>query len=296
MKIDWNLQRDQWETLANHANAPMQQRWTYGAVHQSLGGVVTRAAICHQGEPVAICQILHRKIAGVIPVALATHGPAFLRPVNRKTRTDAIHALRQNGQRAFTLFTLDRPTPTWRNIPLMKPTHRAVLALNSAATTRAAMHQKWRASLTQGLKNGMRISERPCDQTDLEALIAVDQMNQTKNKYTALPPIFIQNWQKLAPQDLRLLTATHNNSAVAFALFLTHGNTATYYLAHATDQGRAVNASRVIIWDAIQKFIKQGVLQIDLGVIDTELAPGLARFKLGTGAFCKTGGGTILAV
>ncbi len=296
MKIKWDLQRDQWETLANRANAPMQQRWTYGAVHQSLGGMVTRAAIYHQSEPIAICQILHRKIAGMFPIALATHGPTFLRPVNRKTRTNAIQALRQNGQRAFTLFTLDQHTPAWRNIPLMRPTNRAVLPLRSLATTRAALHQKWRASLTQGLKTGIRISERPCDHSDLEALLCVDRLNQTKNKYTTLPPIFIQNWQKLAPHELRIFTAMHKNSPIAFALFLIHGNTATYYLAHATDQGRALNASRVILWQAIEKFIKQGVLQIDLGVIDTELAPGLARFKLGTGAFCKTGGGTVLAV
>ena len=43
-------------------------------------------------------------------------------------------------------------------------------------------------------------------------------------------------------------------------------------------------------WQAAQALRAEGVRWLDLGSVDNEAAPGLARFKLGTGArLCRLG-------
>jgi lipid II:glycine glycyltransferase (peptidoglycan interpeptide bridge formation enzyme) len=78
-------------------------------------------------------------------------------------------------------------------------------------------------------------------------------------------------------------------------LFLRHGTTATYHIGWTSRDGRAASAHNLILWDACARLAARGVRQLDLGIIDTETAPGLARFKLGTGAQPVRTGGTWLS-
>ena len=83
---------------------------------------------------------------------------------------------------------------------------------------------------------------------------------------------------------------------IASAVFLRHGNTATYHIASTSDRGRKISAGRLLLWRAFQEFSKNNVGCMDLGLIDTENAPGLARFKLGAGAQAHQMGPSVLAV
>ena len=67
-------------------------------------------------------------------------------------------------------------------------------------------------------------------------------------------------------------------------LFLAHGATALYHFGIADKAGRALNAHNLLLWRAIRALRRMGVDSLDLGGLDTVDNPGIARFKLGTGA------------
>jgi hypothetical protein len=51
-----------------------------------------------------------------------------------------------------------------------------------------------------------------------------------------------------------------------------------------------------MLLQAVEALRAEGVLWLDLGQVDTEAAPGLARFKLGTGADLRRLGATCLVL
>lgn len=68
---------------------------------------------------------------------------------------------------------------------------------------------------------------------------------------------------------------------IAGILILRHGRSATYAMGWSNAAGRLVNAHYRLLWRAIAELKARGVLQLDLGGVDTEHGAGVARFKLG---------------
>jgi hypothetical protein len=78
--------------------------------------------------------------------------------------------------------------------------------------------------------------------------------------------------------------------------FVRHGATATYHLAWGSDAARAAGVHPVMLTRAAEALVAEGVRWLDLGSVDSEAAPGLARFKLGTGARLHRLGATMLVL
>ena len=78
--------------------------------------------------------------------------------------------------------------------------------------------------------------------------------------------------------------------------FVRHGGTATYHMGWAADAARAQGVHGVMLWQAALALRAEGVGMLDLGQVDHEAAPGLARFKLGTGAALVGLGATVLVL
>ena len=89
-----------------------------------------------------------------------------------------------------------------------------------------------------------------------------------------------------------MFTARKGDDTVAAMLFLVHGRRATYHLGWSSPEGKRTNAHNLTLWQAIRKLKARGLGQIDLGGLNTEDVPGIARFKLGSGARVKTLCGT----
>ena len=292
MEISWDqCGQAGWEYLCNRARAPLQQRWDYGATHTALGGQVLRAVIHQNGEPVALCQSVCRRFGGLLNISLATRGPLWLAPCDQQR---ALRLIRRSSPLALPRAQLFTSTAAaLRLIPLMTPTTNAQLAL---PVDMAALHGKWRNSLKKAQNSGLRVRHIACPTKALISLLNTDQKQQGAKSYRALPADFTLKWQRMNPDDLRLITVSLSGCTIATALFIRHGNTATYHIAHTTDAGRKLSAGRLALWRAFSDFADQGLRQIDLGQIDTVNASGLARFKLGTGAAAQQNGATVLAI
>ncbi|WP_456389006.1 GNAT family N-acetyltransferase [Profundibacter sp.] len=292
MEISWDhCGQAGWEYLCNRARAPMQQRWEYGVTHVALGGQVIRAVIHQNGEPVAICQSIARKFAGLLNVSLATHGPLWLAPCDQPRALRLLKRTSPMARPRAQLFTATDKSP--RLIPLMTPTTNARVAL---PVDMGSLNGKWRNSLKKALGSGLRVRHVACPRNALTALLKTDHQQQGAKSYRALPAAFTLQWQRINPDDLRLITVSLSGCTIATALFIRHGNTATYHIAHTTDAGRKLSAGRLALWRAFTDFANDGLRQIDLGQIDTVNAAGLARFKLGTGAVAQMNGATVLAI
>ncbi len=294
MEIFWGATTHQeWERLCDQALAPMGQRWDYGAVHAALGGQVHRAVIRHNNTPIALCQCLSRKIGGVINVSLASRGPVWLTECNQKQVLALIRRTLPIPRPRVGLFSLATPLSSARIVPLMTPATFAQCAL---PITKGDLHTKWRNALKKADKFKIEIQHGTCNLPALNKVLSIDTMQQKTGFYRALPPEFTQRWHRLRPQNLHLYTAREKGENIASAVFLRHGNTATYHIASTSDRGRKTSAGRLLLWRAFQEFSKNNVGCMDLGLIDTENAPGLARFKLGAGAQAHQMGPSVLAL
>ncbi|PIE16451.1 MAG: hypothetical protein CSA68_02560 [Rhodobacterales bacterium] len=294
MEIYWDqLTQRKWQALADQALAPMQQRWTYGAVCSALGSAAHRAVIYQCGQPVAICQMIRRKIAGVLPTTLISRGPLWLANCDRDKALRLIRRSAPAPRPHLRLITLAEAGKHFGMIPMMTPATQAILPLPARMQD---LHGKWRNSLRKAEKSGLVYRHGACSETQLLELLAEDQQQQLRKSYRALPAGFALQWHRLAPKDLRLVRVSKNGQIIASALFIIHGNTASYHIAHSTALGRQYDAQRLGLWRGCADLAARGVRQLDLGAIDTVRSPGLARFKLGTGARATQQGPSLLGI
>jgi lipid II:glycine glycyltransferase (peptidoglycan interpeptide bridge formation enzyme) len=95
---------------------------------------------------------------------------------------------------------------------------------------------------------------------------------------------------------VRVFDWRHAGALAAGMAFVVEGTTATYHLGWAGQAAKDAGMHPLMLMRAAQALREEGVRWLDLGSIDTENAPSLARFKLGTGAAVKRLGATMLVV
>lgn len=235
------------------ADPPLQQSWAYGATMQALGGRVRRVQTAD-----GAVQLLERR--GLRLISRPQCGVAVWRRMAR-------HA-------GVTLVTA--PGRAGGTLPLITARHHAEWDIAAEPDVlRAALDAKWR--------NHLRMAES-CAISDghaaiLRQICEVCAAQAQVRGYRDLPGRFVENW---AGERL-ILHLSQRGRMLAGAVFLIHGGGATYQLAWTSPEGRKAEAHRAMLWRAALMLRHHGVRRIDLGALDAG-NPGLARFKLGTGA------------
>ncbi|AZQ65864.1 GNAT family N-acetyltransferase [Silicimonas algicola] len=283
-----SVSRDRWHRLS--ADAPFQQSWSYGAAAEALGADVLRLEVREGPNTIAIAQGIGRRIG--VRTTLFGRGPLWtgesddglradvLRVLRRETRGIALvtpHANDAGAVRSAGFFAAMTPATVaeWRLGPDM----------------RARIHGKWRNRLCAAEASGVTLL-RSRRGDDLRWLVGLDREQQRRKGFRALPPAFLAAWMARDPRSVRLTIAHFRGERVAAILVLSHGTRATYHIGWSGGEGRRLSAHNLLLWEAAQRLSDDGVSVLDLGLVDTETAPGLARFKLGTGAMPVRTGGT----
>lgn len=287
MEIREITDRRTWERLCDAADAPLPQRWAYGAAMSSLGPSVRRLTLTDGHTTIAFVQLLARSVCG-FRVSLATRGPIWTGTPPVEARVAALSLLRGTlpGRLVLTAEDADAAHGQARLFPVMTAATMAELALGD--DMRATMHGKWRNRLARAEAEGLTVvRQKP---TRLGWLFEADARTQRTSGYRALPPAFAEAW----PDPVLALAVVQHGTPLAGMLFLRHGTTATYHVGWSGEDGRRVSAHNLLTWRGMEMLGSDGVRRLDLGTLDTETAPGLARFKLGTGAVPHRLGGTWL--
>lgn len=285
--------RHRWESLIGDSLAPMQQSWSYGVAADASGANVLRLEVRDGSRTVALAQALQRRF--LLPVTLISRGPVWLHDPCDAQRTVALGLIRRHltGPLLITAGDINSRGAFEKSgmKDVMTPSTMTLLTLDDRL--RARMHGKWRNRLAHAERSGLTLRWSH-GESDLRCLIETDFRQQRLRGYRALSPDFTLAWMRHAPKSVLLVRAFSGNAPCAAMLFLRHGRTATYHIGWTSDAGRAASAHNLILWNASTRMASQGVRQLDLGLVDTEASPGLARFKLGTGASPVQTGGTWL--
>jgi lipid II:glycine glycyltransferase (peptidoglycan interpeptide bridge formation enzyme) len=174
--------------------------------------------------------------------------------------------------------------------PIVTPTHIAEWDLTQHDLSRS-LHPKWRNRLVKGEAHGLRLREAAWDGSAHPTFSAAERQARSKRCRTYPAPLLMAFAQKNST-DATVFESYGRGTLLAACLILRHGQTATYQAAWATATGRALQAPRIVLWAAAQQMANLGHDVLDLGVIETDFAAGLARFKLSTGAAVRSLGGT----
>jgi hypothetical protein len=188
-----------------------------------------------------------------------------------------------------TVMTPELPVQGFGFVPLVTPVHLALWELSG--DLRAGLAGKWRNRLIAAERSG--VTALPGDAMALDRLIREEGLQRRARGYRALP----EGFSRALPMDaLRLWTWWQKGRLEAAMAFVVHGSTATYHLGWASEVARSVGAHPVLLMQAAEALQREGLAWLDLGSVDTEVAPGLARFKLGTGARLHRLGATMLVL
>ncbi|MEX3015767.1 GNAT family N-acetyltransferase [Gymnodinialimonas hymeniacidonis] len=153
---------------------------------------------------------------------------------------------------------------------------------------------KWRNRLRHGQSQRLELRRRLMPADPDHWLLRAEATQSARLWYQPLPPEMIAALAASKPGCAQLFTAYHLGQRICAMLFLRHGGTATYQIGWTTEEGRKRSAGPVLMWRAMVELQQMGVSAIDLGAADPERAPGLVRFKRGTGAELRALGGTWL--
>ncbi|KZY32792.1 hypothetical protein A3731_21570, partial [Roseovarius sp. HI0049] len=260
-----------------------------------MGGQAGIYRVVVGGEDIGRVQMLFRRF-GPVRLGWVGRGPVWHPDATEADRRAALSGLAGVVQ-GVALVQPDCPADAdWlRARALMTAPHVAEIDLTLPAEQRMArQHGKWRNRLRKAQVTGLTIRHRPVDVARDAELLAREAAQRKARRYAALPPAFLQHWVAHCPGAARLFTAHAGTETVAFMLFLLHAPVATYHIGWSGDAGRSASAHHLLLWQASGWLTDRGFARLDLGTVDTESAPGLARFKIGSGARLRAIGPTLL--
>ncbi len=283
-----------WDAGLAAAGTPLQQSWHYGQAVASLGARVRRWEIAAGGQR-GFAQVVTRRV-GPLDLGLLHRGPVWEGSVAPDLARAALRGLGRSITGAL-IATPPESIGGWGVIRLTAPRTEAILDLSpDLPSLRAGLRGKWRNRLVRAEAAGLNLSTRQPDFDDLRPLIAHEAHQRRTRRYGGLPPAFLSAWTQVAPDHALLVKATDRLGLVAAMLFLTHGHAATYQLGWISDRGRHAHAHNALLWSGMTQLRARGLASLNLGTIDAGRNPGLARFKLGTGAIARTLGPACLVL
>lgn len=272
----------------------LQQSEAYAKAVVHMGGDIETFIARGSTGPIARVQVVKRRF-GPLPVSWVPRGPIWVENPSRDIRAEVWRALPQISGTGMWILSPESATDIadLRHTTLMSPQHVAEIDLTEDAATRLArQHVKWRNRLRHAQNAGLHVAHRRFDPARDQHVLHHEGVQQRARRYRALPPGFLLAWTRANPNASRLFTVSRDGAAIAHMLFLLHKPVATYHIGWSGELGRRHSAHNLALWDAAEWLSRKGFTRLDLGSVDTEHAPGLARFKIGSGANVRALGPT----
>lgn len=218
---------------------------------------------------------------------LLSRGPVWQPGVSDSEKRQALRRLaRWPG---ITLVTPEEGLRGFGLLPLVTPVHHAIWTLEG--DLRARMSGKWRNRLVAAERQGLRVQRGT--KGLLSRLVSAEAAHRAKAGYKTYAPNFSLS---LPPQFLRLWEWRHAGQTAAAMAFVVEAGSAHFHLSWAGDAAKAHGIPGLMLASAAAGLQAEGVRHLDLGSVNSQDAPGLARFKLGTGAGLKCLGPTMLVL
>ncbi len=272
-------------------NAPLQQSDLFAQALGLMGREVIKLSMPH-AEGFA----LRRR---PFP-ALLSRGPRWHATADVTAQAESIGRAAEQGVRLINAECASHAAALRRAgfRQILTAAHIAELDLTqSLKTLRASAKGKWRNRLVTaeaGLSKRRKLLHRPLSLPRDAWLLEAEAAQRKRRRYRAWAPELVHAMALAQPESLRFFSLEEHGRSIAAMLFVQHGARASYHIGWSGPAGRAANAHTLLLWAAMSALKARGVQTLELGSLDTETAPSLARFKLGSGAKARALGGTWL--
>ncbi len=295
----------QWTAADENAPFPLQQHPSYGAALISFGAEAQQLIISENNETLALALLIKRRFFGAIRFTTLFRGPVWCQPnisFEKKMQIySGIQARYSRWKWNFLATMPELPSEDETLSAFQKAGFKRTMTGFSTAwidlrpdteALRKTLKGKWRNQLVGAEKaeatENLKISFGGKKEHQYAWLLEKEAEQRDNRRYQATPlglvPSYLASVTPKSNSGIVSVTALHGRRKVAGALFLLHGNSATYHIGWAGDDGRALNAQNRVLWEAMLELKKRGIKFLDLGGLNTADLAGIARFKLGTGA------------
>jgi hypothetical protein len=289
---------EEWQRLYDQApNPPLVQSLAYGRALAIIEGhAAERHVARRRGEPVALLQWIERPVLGRLTFARLMRGPVWLVPPTEADWAEMLELIRarHRWRRGRFLFFLPELEAAPEHTALLEAakfqrvaTGYASIALDltpDESSLRRGLAGKWRNALVNAERHALTL-DAANDETALDWLLERYEDLRRRRRFAADSPAMIRQVIDNLParDDAVLLRAIIDDQPVAGILLIRHGRGATYLVGWTSPEGRRLNANHLLLWRGLLRLRAMGVTSLDLGGVDAERAPGVARFKLGLG-------------
>ena len=299
-----------WDRLLRQAGqSSLEQSWQYGDAIAGLNGVAVTRRVIHCGDqPVALVQGFRTRDLKLGSINRILRAPVWLAELPAEQRFDVGRSIRREFRQRRTdlLFWLPELPDTADSTRLMRGLgmRRMVTGYSTVwldirpdeDSLRRGLRGKWRNSLRAAEKSGLRVHAAERNRAFEDAMVAYDEFRRSR-RFIGPPADLIRHIHGAAAgktNSVRVWEALYEKLAVAGIAVVRHGASATYLAGWTKGEDRHGNAHNLLLWRAITELRKSGTEWLDLGGVDSQTAPGIARFKLGLGGELQTNTGTFL--
>lgn len=299
-RIEWDvLDQFSWHSyLKQTGRSSLLQSWAWGEAKSRVEGWnVRRALIFVDGKPLALAQVLIRRLGGILNVVRINRGPIFLRATDSSERALVVEALRRElaGLSRGRVLSL-LPELPWSaeafvqmesmGVRLVKrrPWASAWVDLGlPVEVLRRQLHSKWRNMLSFAERQGLKLEVR--HDPDAFAWLVERCAAQMRERNGPVVPeeLYRVLHTELAAsgQPMMVFRALADGEVVAGVAVAPHGAAVTYLLGWNGEPGRRLKANQFLLWNSMLHCRGKGFLHFDMGGIDETGTPGIADFKLG---------------
>lgn len=270
--------REQWDRWLGQATAPhFPQAWCYGEGKRAQGWTVERLAFEGGGNPLAICQVLVKRILGLPVAARINRGPVFLSRSPDEMHAAVFRALRQRWRFARRGLLLIAPAlpHSEASAALMRDSGffqrrdggwgSAVIDLQpSLEAIRASLSSKWRNHLNGSLKAGIGVQVRT-DAPAFEWMLERHARNMAAKGFVGPAVNFVRAMIAASPEAFTVFQALIGGEPVCGILVARFGDHAETFLSWTSDAGRRSNAHHRLLWQVIAEMKRAGCRALDLG-------------------------------
>ena len=290
--------REAWSSLVASSTTPnLLQTWEYGEAKAATSDWCPhRLHIRVDGELAACAQAMVRDLPLGARFAFVNRGPLLVGDPARTERAPAImEAIRRHLDRERPTYLRIAPSIARGALPTPPAGFRAsgMSAWTSSEldlrcdleTLRSNLQVRWRRALRKGELLGAVVELGSRDDLFGELSADYQEFLQRRRFRSSITPAILHVWRQRLSLDERFLVVVvrHRGRRVASGLFCRVGTQAEYLVGCFSDEGRAVRAGQLLMWNAVAHLKSRGAASFDVGGTRAD-QPGIATFKAGLGA------------
>ncbi|MGV8952148.1 MAG: lipid II:glycine glycyltransferase FemX [Cypionkella sp.] len=282
-----------WGQLMALADLPqLTQTFAYGEAKSAANWRVVRVCLSIGGIPVAICQVLEKRVLGLRIVTRVNRGPVMLERNPSAERVLAVYgAIRKRWGHWYSgpltiapgLALGDDNIALLRRAGYVRRTPKGwwsgrINLTASLDAIKAGFASTFRNRLRKTLEGPLTLRVASDIQT-VDWMIARHLENMRDKGFSAVDASFLASLRATAPQDYIVFQAMLDGKPVAGMSVVRFGAVAEYHTGWFGPEGRDANAGNFLMWSIMAEMKARGCTTFDIGGLYE--GHGYTQFKRG---------------